>query len=160
MSLMFSGSEVIEIAIRTEENGQKFYTDYAEKSAVERIKSLFSYLASEEKKHISDFEKLYDIVKKTGETIFGDYDEFKAYMESFADSKFLTNFTGEAEKIKGSENIDEVLDFAIAFEKETLLFYYGLNDFISEKGKGIVGNIIEQEKSHIKRLSSIKKSFS
>jgi len=160
MSLVFSGPEIIEMAIRTEENGQKFYSDYAERSEVEGVKSLFSFLANEEKKHIEDFEKLYDIVKKTGETMFGDYDEFKAYMESFADSKFLTNFTSEAEKIKGSKNVGEVLDFAIAFEKETLLFYYGLNDFISEKGKGIVENIIEQERSHIKKLTGIKKTFS
>jgi rubrerythrin len=159
MALTFSGPEVIEMAIRTEENGQKFYTEHAEKAKEEKVKSLFGYLAEEETKHIADFKKLYDVVKQTGETIFGDYEQFKAYMESFADSKFLTNFTHEAEAIKATTDIKEILDFAIGFEKETLLFYYGLMDFISEKGKSIVKDIIEQEKNHIMELGAIKKAL-
>ena len=157
MSIVFSGPEVIEMAIRTEKNGEKFYTCHAEKAEVESVKSLFTYLANEEAKHIEDFSRLYDIVKETGETIFGDYEEFKAYMETFADSKFLTNFTAESDKIKDSTDVREVIEFAIGFEKETLLFFYGLLDFISEKGKDIVKNIIEQEKSHVKELTGIKK---
>lgn len=156
MSLVFSGPEIIEMAIRTEEKGEKFYTSHAEKAEVESVKSLFTYLANEEAKHIEDFSKLYDIVKETGETIFGDYEEFKAYMGTFTDSKFLTNFTAEADKIKDSTNVQEVIEFAIGFEKETLLFYYGLLEFISEKGRDIVKNIIEQEKAHVEKLTSIK----
>jgi rubrerythrin len=157
MALTFSGPEVIEMAIRTEENGQKFYLSYAESAKQDSVKSLFKYLAEEENKHITDFQKLYDIVKESGESIFGNYEEFKAYMESFADSKFLTNFTREADALKGSTDIKKILDFAIGFEKETLLFYYGLMDFISEKGKPIVKDIIEQEKKHIMELGAIKK---
>jgi rubrerythrin len=157
MGIVFSGPEVIEMAIRTEENGEKFYQTHAEKAEEENVKSLFTYLANEETKHIEDFSKLYDIVKETGETIFGDYEEFKAYMETFADSKFLTNFTAESDKIKDSKDISEIIEFAIGFEKETLLFFYGLLDFISEKGRDIVKNIIEQEKTHVKKLTSIKK---
>lgn len=157
MGIFFSGPEVIEMAIRTEENGEKFYTSHAEKAEVESVKLLFTYLANEEAKHIEDFSKLYDIVKETGETIFGDYEEFKAYMGTFADSKFLTNFTAEANKIKDSTDVQEVIEFAIGFEKETLLFYYGLLEFISEKGRDIVKDIIEQEKAHVEKLTSIKK---
>lgn len=156
MGIFFSGPEVIEMAIRIEENGKKFYTSHAEKAQSEGIKSLFKHLANEEIKHIEDFNKLYDMVKETGETIFGDYEEFKAYMGTFADSKFLTNFTAEADKIKDSTNVQEVIEFAIGFEKETLLFYYGLLEFISEKGRDIVKNIIEQEKAHVEKLTSIK----
>jgi len=157
MGIFFSGPEVIEMAIRTEENGEKFYTSHAEKAEVESVKLLFTYLANEEAKHIEDFSKLYDIVKETGEIIFGDYEEFKAYMGTFADSKFLTNFTAEADKIKDSTDVQEVIEFAIGFEKETLLFYYGLLEFISEKGRDIVKDIIEQEKAHVEKLTSIKK---
>lgn len=157
MALAFSGPEVIEMAIRTEENGQRFYAEYSEKAKEDNVKSLFSYLANEEVKHIKDFTELYEIVKVEGEKIFGDYEEFKAYMGSFADSKFLMNFVGEADKIKDSTDVKEILEFAISFEKETLLFYYGLLDFISEKGRSIVESIIEQEKNHIMKLGGIKK---
>jgi len=126
MGIFFSGPEVIEMAIRTEENGEKFYTSHAEKAEVESVKLLFTYLANEEAKHI-------------------------------ADSKFLTNFTAEADKIKDSTDVQEVIEFAIGFEKETLLFYYGLLEFISEKGRDIVKDIIEQEKAHVEKLTSIKK---
>jgi rubrerythrin len=157
MALTFSGPEVIEMAIRTEENGQKFYEEYSEKAKEDNIKSLFRFLADEEVKHIQDFNELYEIVRSEGEKIFGDYEEFKAYMSTFADSKFLMNFTGEAEKIKDSTDVKVILEFAESFEKETLLFYYGLLDFISEKGRPIVEKIIEQEKNHIMKLRGIKK---
>ena len=156
MSLISSGPELIELAIRTEKNGQKFYAEQAEKTRVEGIKSLFNYLSSEEKKHIEDFNNLYDIIKKTGERMFGDYEEFKSYMQSFLDSKFLTNFVSEAANIKDSADVKQIIDFAIAFEKETLLFYYGIKDYISEQGRQIIENIVEQEKSHIRKLTGIK----
>jgi len=48
----FSGKEIIEMAIRIEENGVGFYTQACSASKSERIKKLFLSLAEEEKKHI------------------------------------------------------------------------------------------------------------
>jgi rubrerythrin len=56
--MYYSGSEIIEIAIRIEENGQKFYTAAAEIiKGNEDIKVLFSELAEKELPHIAIFQK-------------------------------------------------------------------------------------------------------
>jgi rubrerythrin len=47
-------------------------------------------------------------------------------------------------------NREDIMSLVSSCPEETLLFYYGLLDFISEKGKKIVKDIIEQEKSHVK----------
>jgi rubrerythrin len=49
------------------------------------------------------------------------------------------------------------VQFAIGFEKETLLYFYGLLGSVKEKE--IVEEIINEEKSHIKWLTAFKESF-
>ncbi|MBI5560973.1 MAG: rubrerythrin, partial [Deltaproteobacteria bacterium] len=51
----FSGSEIIEMAVRIEENGGRFYTDASEATKDSKLKKLFQYLAGEEKKHLKYF---------------------------------------------------------------------------------------------------------
>ena len=59
--MYYSGLEIIEIAIRIEENGYEFYNAAAEKSkGSPDLKGLFSDLAEKELIHIAIFQKLAD----------------------------------------------------------------------------------------------------
>jgi rubrerythrin len=51
----------------------------------------------------------------------------------------------------------EAIKFALGFERETLLYYYGLRDMIQEKK--VIDEVIKEEKSHIVWLSALRKSF-
>jgi len=50
----------------------------------------------------------------------------------------------------------EAINFAISFEKDTIIFFYGFLDFVKEKTRDIVMRLVEEEKSHIKQLYEIK----
>ena len=53
--------------------------------------------------------------------------------------------------------IESAVDFAMGFEKETLLYFHTIRNVVMEKD--VVDEIINEEKSHIMWLSAFRKSF-
>ena len=51
MGLMFDPREVFQIAVRIEENGERFYREMASRIDDEEVQGLFSFLADEEVRH-------------------------------------------------------------------------------------------------------------
>ncbi len=54
-------------------------------------------------------------------------------------------------------SVEEAVNFALGFEKETLLYFYWLRDAVKEKE--VVEEIINEERSHIMWLNKFKASF-
>jgi len=55
--------------------------------------------------------------------------------------------------------IQDVLNFAIEREKDAVLFYVGLEQYVPEKDRPTVRSIIKAEGTHIVKLSALKKEF-
>ena len=51
MSIFFNANEILQFAIRIEENGEKFYHHAARITKDEDTKKMFEYLADEENSH-------------------------------------------------------------------------------------------------------------
>ena len=49
----------------------------------------------------------------------------------------------------------EAVRMAIGFEKETLLFYYGLRDSIYAADREYIDKVVDEEKGHIRRLAGM-----
>lgn len=152
----FSIMEVIEQAVQTERLGYQFYTMMAEKFKKENedMNKLFSTLAEKELMHEKTFSDLATIV---GKREAEGWEDVSQYMRAIVESEF---FLGKNKSLPSMERIKTVKDavsFAISFEKETLLYFYGVKDAVREKE--IVEEIINEEKSHIRWLSSFKSSF-
>ncbi len=58
------------------------------------------------------------------------------------------------EKIK---TIADAVQFAIGFEKETLLYFLGVRDVVVQKA--LINEIIDEERSHIRWLSAFKSTL-
>jgi len=56
--------EVLELAVRTEVDGQEFYQKVSQKSNNRLVKELFQQLANEEDVHRRKFEEIYEALKK------------------------------------------------------------------------------------------------
>ena len=151
----FSVREVVEQAIQTEKTGREFYTAMASKFHEQNeLKKLFETLAAQEVRHEQVFTELKDKIKD--ETPEG-WDEVSLYLKAIVDSEF---FLGKDKSLAAIRNVNtslEAITFALGFERETLLYYYGLRDGV--KDKEIVDNIIREEKSHIVWLGDLRKSF-
>jgi rubrerythrin len=144
-------SEIIEMAIRTERLGYQFYTSIAEKFKKDTaLVDLFTKLASKEKVHEKTFSELQDLVAKSGPEPV-EWEEVSNYMRAFVESQF---FLGKGKSLPSMDHIKTVKDavqFALGFEKETLLYFMELRKIVKEKE--MVDEIINEEKSHIMWLA-------
>lgn len=148
----FTIREVLEQAVQTEKLGYRFYTTMAGRfKDNEKLVKLFGMLAEKELRH----EKTYaDMKDSVGDEEPEDWDEISQYLRAIVESEF---FMGKNKSLPSMEHIKTVNDavhFALQFEKETLLYFYGIRDAVREKE--IVDEIINEEKSHIMWLNSFK----
>lgn len=149
---LYSIREVIEMAVQAERLGGEFYADLAGKYENDGdLKELFTRLAEREKVHETVFLKMMDAAG--GEEPEG-WEEVEDYMRAIVESAFFIGREKATAHLASIEDYRAAVAFALAFEKETLLFYYCLRDSVREKEK--MDEIIEEEKRHIKWLGKLK----
>ncbi|MCX7942602.1 MAG: ferritin family protein [Dictyoglomaceae bacterium] len=159
MAVIFSSKDILEMAIHMEEEGEKFYILFSEKSSKNSIKNIFNYLAMEEKRHAETFKEIYkDIEDKEFFYAYPD-EEANRYLHSLVSSKVFINWD---RILRERTFFDEIsaIDLAISLEKDSILFYYGILEFVSPTNKNLLREIINQEKDHLSRLLTLRKSFS
>jgi len=147
-------SEIIEMAIRTEKLGYQFYTSIAEKFKKDAgLVDLFTKLASKEKIHERTFTELQDLVAKSGAEPV-EWEEVSNYMRAFVESQFFLGRGKSLPSMDHLKTVKEAVQFALGFEKETLLYFMELRKIVKEKE--MVDEIINEEKSHIMWLAAFK----
>jgi len=156
MSIFFSVGEVVEMAISTERNGQAFYQTASKLAKEKNLKELLQYLAEEEGKHLKTFQGFYDTLKEGPETTPYNWEEAKLYLKALVDSRFFTGSDKAIQMAKEAKSEIEAVNSAINFEKDTLLFFYEMLEVIKSHDRDLVKKIIEEEKKHIRRLSTMK----
>ena len=156
MAIYFSGEEIVEMGIKIEEMGQKFYESYAGYTEEEEIKNLFTFLAGEEIKHKLRFQEILDSMKKGEFSISYDSEPVDEYFKAIINTRIFTDPGSAIQLAKSSKNAVEAVNNAIIFEKDTLVFFYGFFELIKDETKNIIWKLIEEEKSHIRMLHDMK----
>lgn len=151
----FSIREVVAQAVQTEKLGYEFYTVMAKRfKENEKLKNLFEMLAVKEQQHEKRFSELKSKIK---DEEIENWEEVSQYLRAIVESEF---FLGKNKSLPLLEHVKTVVDavnFAIGFEKETLLYYHNLKDVVKEKE--ILNEIISEEKQHIIWLHEFKRSL-
>jgi rubrerythrin len=151
----FSIREVVEQAVRTERLGYEFYSTMAERFEKNQgLKKLFTTLAGKELVHEKTFLELKGMI---GDEEPEKWEEISEYMRAIVESEF---FLGRNKSLPSFEQVtsaEDAVNFAMGFEKETLLHFYGLRDAVKEKD--MVDEIINEERSHIMWLAKFRESF-
>ncbi|MFH1395107.1 MAG: ferritin family protein [Candidatus Omnitrophota bacterium] len=155
MQKHFSGCEIIEMGIQIEKNGKEFYSELSEKFKKEPAGEVFKCLETEEEKHVEIFNDIFatacSYVPKEAYP-----DEYFAYMNALASQYVFTRKnTGKtvAEKLKNS---DEALKLGIGFEKDSILFYEGMRQMVSENDRRLIDKLVQEEKNHLKKLCELR----
>jgi rubrerythrin len=151
----FSMREVVEQAIQTAKLGNEFYTKMSARFESDaKLKKLFDSLALKELEH----EKIFTGLKgKLGEEKVDNWDEAALYMRAVVESEFFLGNNKSLPSLEHLQSIDDAVKFAMGFEKETLLYFYGLRDLV--KDHEVFNVIIEEEKSHLRWLSDFRKKL-
>lgn len=157
MSYLFSGGQVTDLAIRIERNGQAFYEAARETAQSEEARKVFEYLVGEEKKHLETFEGLLKDIELTrpAEQYEGEWD---AYLAAAAEEHVFNEDALTKEIIDGISGQKDAIQFAIGFEKDSILLFYELGELVAGKNKEVVDRIVREEKEHLRILSELKKS--
>jgi len=145
--MYYSGQEIIDIAVRIEENGNEFYTNAAEMIGESNdTKSLFLDLAEKEILHISIFQKLAD--KFDAESFDFQQGDASDYINHLAESHIFGKPDSGKELAKKITSPKEALDIAFKFENDSVAFYTELLKYARSDSKRLVQQIIDEEKEH------------
>ena len=149
---MFTLSDICDIAIQIERNGENAYREAAKQARTPEVVRLFEMLAEDETKHMHWFEQM-DVNQS-----FTAKDQQIARMgrELLQEMMAPQTFSLDREALAAADSSQKVLHQSIEFEKDTILFYEMLASFLDdEKTKQQLDLIIEEEHSHIDKLQEI-----
>ncbi|MCM8819132.1 MAG: ferritin family protein [Candidatus Omnitrophica bacterium] len=155
MGNFFNISEIYQFAIKIEENGEKFYREFAKKTKDEEVQNLFLFLADEEVRHKKIFEDNLSKIEKyePPEAYPGEY---FAYLKKYAEGLI---FTKGIEKEMEKKDIIDAINFGIRRELDSIMYYLEMKDLIPETQHLELDKIIKEERSHFVRLSNLKQKI-
>ena len=155
MSIAFSGSELVNIAIGIEMRGVAFYDIMTKSTKNVTARALFQQLANMEREHIHIFQNMLTEAEKyqIPETYA---EEYAAYLQALVDNAIFTDdfITGEMATRAASDIA--ALELAISAEKDSILFYYVMKEITPQRAQLTVNKILAEEKSHLRQLSELK----
>ena len=151
----YSIDEIIVQAIQTEKIGYEFYIKMMDKyGSNDSFRKLFETLAINELSHGKIFSELRERIENE-EVAQTEPDSF--YLRSIVESKFFMGSNSAPVMFSKVNGVYDAINYAIRFEKETLLYFYFLRDMVVEKD--IVDEIIGEEKKHIVQLNDLKNNM-
>ncbi len=151
-------SEVYQIAIKIEENGMKFYSDWTKKVEDKKLKDIFSALSYAEVEHRKIFEKmLKEIENYQPQELYTE--EYFQYLRAYADN-LIFNIQNIERKSQEITSVIEALNFAIEREKDSILYYQEVKNILPQSQHKEIEKIINEERKHFLDLTHIKSSLS
>jgi rubrerythrin len=146
---MFSSADIIDLAIQIEKNGEKVYRDALGGVKDQSVASILQWLADEEVEHGKWFSDLKRAVRKVPvdrrvEDMGRDILQGILGEESFS--------LKEAD-LQNPGSIENLINLAIEFEKDTVLFFEMFESFLEDRESlEHLNKIIAEERRHIKVL--------
>ncbi len=148
-------SDLFELAALIEQDGFAFYTESAKKLKDIKLISFFHFLAEEELKHerylrsiknrANGFSNMASLPKEYNETL-------KNYMDSLAPRKN----TNLKKMIDDVSTVDDALNLALEFEKDSVVFYSMLKTVAHRGLHTMLDEIIAGEVTHIVKIYQFK----
>ena len=157
MSIKFNADEIFEIAEQIERNGANFYRNASKRFTDPVSRDKLLDLAAMEDEHEKTFAAMRaDVsVSEMIATSFDPDGEAALYLQSIADGKVFNIKKDPSGILAEGITLKEILQKAIELEKDSIVFYTGIREMVSEKiGKKKVNDIINQEIGHILDLSN------
>jgi len=149
--MYYSAKEIVEIAVRIEENGYAFYIAAAEMIREPNdIKNLFLDLAEQETMHTATFQKIFDNYQP--EDYEQSEEDFSAYIHNLADKHIFGKPAAGAELAKKLKTPREALEMAFQFENDSVAFYKELYNKAKSDSKAVIKQILAEEIAHAARI--------
>lgn len=160
MSIVFSGNELINIAISIERRGITFYDIMARSTDNEITRDIFQGLADMERGHIQIFQ---DMLNEAGKYHAledkNEEEEYAGYLQALTDNAVFTDDMITSEMATQADSDIKAVELGISAEKDSILFYYEMRDIMPRQALPMINRIITEEKSHLRQLSEVKQKL-
>lgn len=156
----FNLNEIFEMARHVEKSGYTFYKRAAKE--VPEQEEFLNFLASEEVKHESVFDKFREraVDKEFLDNLWDPDDTIAMYFQSMANSLIFKPLEDMDQLFDGDISLENIMDWAIQREKETVLFFTGIRESLKDQNViDEVQKIINEEIRHISILMSKKEEL-
>jgi rubrerythrin len=155
MGNVFFISEILEFAIEKENESYTLYKNLGERLETEKAKKLCETLMEQELKHKEIYLDFLKKIETEEKALVRENHQYNLYMqEQIKKSRKKSVF-----KVEKTTTIQEIIDYGIEREKESILFYAGLKYYVSEADKKFVDEIITEESSHIVMLLELEEAL-
>jgi rubrerythrin len=146
---VFESREIIDLAIRLENNGEKTYRDAGRVVSDDEVLELLSWMAEEERRHAQWFAEIREGLDSGGRNPFMEEMSRELFRDLIGDQSFSLKEVDFA----AVTDPRELLAIFIEFEKDTILFYEMLQPFVEDpRCREQLERIIAEENRHIARL--------
>jgi rubrerythrin len=146
---MFSIQEILDLAIRLENNGESVYRQAVDEISEPELVSLLQWMADEEVKHARWFAELKQKLKTHSANLF----MAEMSREVFADFLEEKSFSHQDVDFSKIDRVGDLVAVFIEFERDTILFYETLKPFIEDTDTlSHLDKIIAEENEHIEEL--------
>lgn len=154
----FSPQEIVRIAIKVEEAGEKLYAKLEYMATNEKIKKVWNYLRQQEHIHREVFQRMLNGI---GDYIVDNFNpgEYDTYIRAIASEYIFTPEQIECKTKEGFPNDLAAIKFGIDIEKESVLVYEAMKEFVVANRHDIIDKIIKEEKKHLALLIDLKNSL-
>jgi len=154
----WSPQEILDIALRVEENSKLLYAKLEEKTEDERLKAVWKFLKEQEIEHKSKFK---DMLDNSGDYLVQEFGagEYDAYLEAIASEYVFSPKLISEKTEKLFSSAQEAVDFGLQIEKESILVYTALKEYVIGDKQEILDSIIREEKKHVIVLTELKKTL-
>jgi rubrerythrin len=153
MSAKFNVGEILEMAAQIETKGAKFYRKAAQHNVA--CRELLLQIASQEDLHFKIFADMRQTLISNEKSGYDPYGETDLYVKAMVDGFAFEINKDPAEALTGRETLRDILKIAIQMEKDSIVFYLGLNPMVPPAfGKEKLDVVIKEEMTHISWLNN------
>ena len=151
MNVTFNAFEVFEIAEQIERNGTNFYIRAAELFDDPDICQMFLRLAEWEKEHELTFARMkQQLPEQSLQASTSEADDLLPDPRVMAGLAVFGIRSDPAEELRGRQEKTDIIRRAVEKEKDSIVFYHGLKEFVpAGAGKDKIDAIIKEEMRHI-----------
>lgn len=156
----YSVNEVIEMAVQIERNGYAFYHEATKRKDLDaKAKDFIAFLRDQELNHEKTFLGLRDESDMQVLELSPDWEMVSAYLTSIIEGRLFGNENSAIKAAAEAKDLATIVDHAITFEKDTLLYFHAINDIVvNDKAKSALRRIINEEVSHVLKLNDFKRN--
>ena len=158
MNVVFSGDELIKIAIDIERRGISFYDVMAKSTDSDLARAVFGNLAEMEREHLKTFQ---DMLAESGgnASTEGPATELPDHIQTIIDEAVFSDDLITSEIAMQADTDIKAVELGISAEKDSLLFYYEMKENMPHRAVPVLNRIISEEKLHLRQLSGVRKKL-